>query len=331
VLNTPPRRLGDVVRARVEARLAAGAPHPLAALRGALEAREIPRGAEAAAGFLALVTELAARAPESPADLLAAVVERTGYVAWLDGQDNAEERRANVSELVAAAAEFARLSPDPGLAAYLGEAALLTDVDRLEEGADRVLMLTAHNAKGLEFPAVIVAGLEEGLFPHASSQQRPAELEEERRLFYVAVTRARDEVLLTAAAFRHRYVAGGGFGAAGGQVSRFVEEIPEHLLERDQPIRARSSAAHDGDEDYEEAGDVPEAWRSAGRGGFKAAGSRGRTHRRGVGREVYHETFGRGVVVEAEGEGEEARYTVRFGTRIKKVLGRFLSEGSHVE
>src|SRR5206468_3903546 len=160
----------------------------------------------------------------------------------LDGQEGAEDRMANVEELVGAAAAFAAASPEPGVAAYLTEAALLTDVDRLEEGADRVLLLTAHNAKGLEFPAVVIAGLEEGLFPHASSLQSSSELEEERRLFYVAVTRARDDVLLSAAAFRHRYTAGAGFAPAGGQVSRFVDEIPEVLLHRDQPMRARSGA-----------------------------------------------------------------------------------------
>src|SRR5206468_9446699 len=146
----------------------------------------------------------------------------------LDGQEGAEDRMANVEELVGAAAAFAAASPEPGVAAYLTEAALLTDGDRLEEGADRVLLLTAHNAKGLEFPVVIVAGLEEGLFPHGASSTDEAGLEEERRLFYVALTRAADEVLLTAAAYRRRFD-----GLRGGQVSRFVGEIPDDVLERE--------------------------------------------------------------------------------------------------
>ena len=337
VLNMPKRGLGDAVRSRIEARLMGGAADPLAALKGALAAREFNRGAESAAAFVALIDELTARAGESPADLLATAIERTGYLTWLEGQEQAEDRKANVGELVGAAAAFAAASPEPGLAAYVSEAALLTDGDRLEEGADRVLLLTAHNAKGLEFPAVIVAGLEEGLFPHASSLQSPSEIEEERRLFYVAVTRAQEHVLLTAAARRMRFMAGGGFGAMGGQVSRFVEEIPKDLLERDQPVVGHAAASLDddhhvpeGDDDQRPHWERPQAkrWREPAPAW---TASIPRTRGRGVGREVYHEDFGRGVVVAVEGQGGEARYTVRFGTRMKKILGRFLTEGSHVE
>src|SRR5207245_4750984 len=142
------------------------------------------------------------------------------------GEEQADERRANVEELVAAAAAFAATRGGT-LVDFLSEAALVTDVDRLEEGADRVLLLTAHNAKGLEFPVVIVTGLEEGLFPHASSLEDVDELEEERRLFYVALTRARERVILTAAAFRRRYDS-----PRGGAVSRFVEEIPHDVIDR---------------------------------------------------------------------------------------------------
>ena len=170
--------------------------------------------------------------------LIRLVIERTGYLASLQTDDEREsaERRANVEELVEAAAAFAAGSAETGVAAYLAEAALLTDVDRLEEGVDRVLLLTAHNAKGLEFDAVAIAGLEEGLLPHASALDDPKELEEERRLFYVALTRARRDVMLSAAAFRHRFTASG-YSAAGGQVSRFVDEIPAEVLERDEPMR----------------------------------------------------------------------------------------------
>jgi DNA helicase-2/ATP-dependent DNA helicase PcrA len=337
VLNTPKRGLGDAVRTRIEARLQLGAAHPLAALREVVAAREISRGSEAAAAFVTLIDELTSRAGESPAELLATTIERTGYLGWLEGQEQGEERQANVAELVGAATAFAEASSEPGLAAYVSEAALLTDGDRLEEGADRVLLLTAHNAKGLEFKAVIVAGLEEGLFPHASSLQSTSEIEEERRLFYVAVTRAQEHVLLTAAARRMRYSAAGGFGAMGGQVSRFVEEIPSQLLERDQPVIGRSFSSDDddlyvppSDDDQRPHWERPEAkrWREPAPA-WTASVPRRRG--RGVGREVYHEDFGRGVVVAIEGSGGDARYTVRFGTRLKKILGRFLTEGSHVE
>ncbi len=334
-LNTPKRGLGDAVRARIEGRLQAGAPNPIEAMRAALQEGALSRGASAATALLALLDELHARAAE-PADvLLRLVLERTGYLDWIAAEDEraAMERVGNIEELLEAAAAFAALAPEPGLANYLAEASLLTDADRVEEGADRVLLLTAHNAKGLEFDHVIVAGLEEGLFPHASSLEVPSELEEERRLFYVALTRARQQVLLTAAAFRHRYSAGG-YGGAGGQVSRFVDEIPAELLEREEPIRS-SRASENGDEYPEswaprrerrgprdwERGTVKDSWASAGPTTRSAA----------VGREVYHESFGRGIVMAAEGQGDTLRYTVRFGVRIKKVLARFLTEGSHVD
>jgi len=180
----------------------------------------------------------------------------------------------------------------------------------------------------------VVAGLEEGLLPHASSLDIPSELEEERRLFYVALTRARHEVLLTAAAFRHRFTSGG-YGAAGGQVSRFVDEIPVELLDREEPIRAsrveddehpaarrpRRAGHEPGERRKWNGGSPMNSWTSAGPTARSKA----------VGREVYHESFGRGVVMAAEGQGDTLRYTVRFGTRIKKVLARFLTENSHVE
>jgi ATP-dependent DNA helicase UvrD/PcrA len=334
-LNTPKRGLGDVVRARIEARMQAGAPNPIEALRAALQEGAFSRGATSATALLALLDELRARVSE-PADvLLQLVLERTQYLDWIAGEDErgAMERVGNVQELLEAAAAFAATAADPGLANYLAEAALLTDADRLEEGAERVLLLTAHNAKGLEFDTVIVAGLEEGLFPHASSLDIPSDLEEERRLFYVALTRARREVLLTAAAFRHRYTASG-FSAAGGQVSRFVDEIPADLIEREEPVRL----ARGRDDDDA----LPESWRprrdrreprewdsGSPRGSWASAGPTTRSP--AVGREVYHESFGRGVVMAAEGQGDTLRYTVRFGTRIKKVLARFLTEGSHVD
>ncbi|TMQ73336.1 MAG: ATP-dependent DNA helicase PcrA [Candidatus Eisenbacteria bacterium] len=335
-LNTPKRGLGDAVRARIEARVKAGAPNPIEALRAALQEGGLGRGASSATAFLELLDELRARAAE-PADvLLREVLERTAYLHWLEGEDEraAAERRANVEELLEAAAAFAATAAEPGLATYLAEAALLTDADRLEEGADRVLLLTAHNAKGLEFDTVVVAGLEEGLLPHASSLDIPSELEEERRLFYVALTRARHEVLLTAAAFRHRFTSGG-YGAAGGQVSRFVDEIPVELLDREEPIRASRVE----DDEYpaacrpRRAGHEPGERRKCNGGSpmnsWTSAGPTARS--KAVGREVYHESFGRGVVMAAEGQGDTLRYTVRFGTRIKKVLARFLTENSHVE
>src|SRR5262249_32202452 len=153
------------------------------------------------------------------------------YLAWLeDGVDaNGPDRAENVEELLVAAAQYAARQPEGGALGFLADCALLTDADRLPEGADACLLMTAHNAKGLEFDWVAVTGMEEGVFPHATALEHGDEIEEERRLFYVALTRARDQVVLTAAAYRRRYD-----GAMGGAVSRFVAEIPSGLVRAEE-------------------------------------------------------------------------------------------------
>jgi DNA helicase-2/ATP-dependent DNA helicase PcrA len=167
---------------------------------------------------------------------------------------------------------------------------------------------------------VVIAGLEEGLFPHASAEEEDGGLEEERRLFYVALTRARDQVLLCAAAFRRRFTPTGSV-ASGGRVSRFVDEIPTELLEHEEPEGAGWSRR------------APGATRGRARGRHPEAGvavaSRVATHR-AVGRVVYHEQFGRGVVQDVDGEGRDLKFTVRFGPGardVRKILGRFLTGG----
>jgi DNA helicase-2/ATP-dependent DNA helicase PcrA len=328
IWNTPRRGLGDALRTRIET---LDADRPLEALRTlAADGRLRGVAKSGAESFLGLMDELAARIGEPPAELLKLVLERTEYLRSLQesGEGDAADRQANVEELLAAALAYQPAEGAEGVAGFLAESALITDADRLEEGADRVLLLTAHNAKGLEFPVVVVAGLEEGLLPHASALEEPRELEEERRLFYVALTRAQEQVLLTAAAYRRRMVAGGAFFARGGQVSRFVEEIPAELLDREEtPGVARVGAAW-------APGYGGHGPRGGARRGDTSAGPAYRTGRalaHTVGREVHHETFGRGVVVMAEGEGTEIKFTVRFGSQTRKVLGRFLTGGADVD
>ena len=331
IWNTPRRGLGGGARETVEGYMAATGEGPVAALRGALAAGALTRQAAAGArGLLALLDALAERTADPADALLLLVLERTEYLKFLDAApgENAEERRANLEELVAAGSQFAG-GAGGTLADFLAESALTTDVDRLSDDADRVLLLTAHNAKGLEFPAVVIAGLEEGLFPHGNSMESENRLEEERRLFYVALTRAQDEVFMTAAAFRRRYD-----GARGGRVSRFVDEVPTALLARDEGAgrRARPGregrwrGSHDDGRDHDH--DRDRAFEAAAPSAWPAPPTR---RHAAVGREVCHEQFGRGVVVAAEGSGPDARYTVRFAGSVRKIMGRFLSEESHVD
>jgi DNA helicase-2/ATP-dependent DNA helicase PcrA len=356
VWNTPRRGLGPAVQALVEARLATST-GPIEALRSLVREGALRGAARSGAeSLLALHDDLRARLDEPTHLLMSRLLEKSGYLTHLEAssEHDFQERRANVEELGASAASFAATNGG-GLVEYLSECALLTDMDRVEEDTDRVLLLTVHNAKGLEFDAVVIAGLEEGLMPHASSSDDADALEEERRLFYVALTRARDEVLLTAAAYRRRFD-----GAWGGQVSRFVGEIPAELLRqegvslaaagaragmgRGRPAgggRAGSGSRRETDverwgdgrvDPHDEAADVD--FGDALPGGPShgvSAPARSAAARRAVGQRVHHETFGAGTVLAAEGEGPDMKLTVRFTSAIKKVLARFVTGGSDVD
>jgi len=333
VWNTPRRGLGPSVQAQIEARLAAGAPGPIEALRGLVREGGLRGPARAgASSLLGLLDELHARREEPLEQLFARLLAASGYLAHLESlaETDLDDRRANVEELAASTAAFAAAGRG-GLLEYLSECALLTDADRAGADGERAMLLTAHNAKGLEWGAVAIAGLEEGLMPHASARDDAAELEEERRLFYVALTRARDVVLLTAAAYRRRFD-----GARGGQVSRFVGEIPAALLRREGGAeigRGAPSPAHRWSARRDEADSRPAGWDDdaprfddvdGGPSHGVSAPARSAASRRAIGQRVRHERFGAGTVLDAEGEGAEMKLTVRFTGSIKKVFARFV-------
>ena len=146
-------------------------------------------------------------------------------MAIQDGTDDGEERWANLMELRNHAAEFDEIAPPEGLARFLEEVALVSDQDELEDVPDRVTLITLHAAKGLEFPVVFMVGLEEGLLPHRRALEDERELEEERRLAYVGMTRAKDRLYLVHAHHRSTYGVG-----AQADPSRFLAELPEELL-----------------------------------------------------------------------------------------------------
>jgi DNA helicase-2/ATP-dependent DNA helicase PcrA len=160
---------------------------------------------------------------------LGKALDRSGYLQDLreEHSEDAEGRIENLMELVSAAREYEVRSPEPSLGGFVDQLSLLSDVDE-EAGAKdaRVLMMTMHSAKGLEFPVVFIAGLEEGLFPHSRSAEDDAELEEERRLCYVGLTRAERRIVLTSAARRRVF---GDYQST--QPSRFIDEIPAELIE----------------------------------------------------------------------------------------------------
>ena len=173
--------------------------------------------------------------------LLGKVLDQSGYLRDLreDKSEESEGRIENLMELVSAAREYETREAEPSLGGFVDRLSLLSDVDK-EQGKNdpKVMMMTLHSAKGLEFPTVVLAGLEEGLFPHSRSRDDEAELEEERRLCYVGITRARKQLVLTSAARRRV------FGEyQNTEPSRFIDEIPADLIEEDRSESAVASSS----------------------------------------------------------------------------------------
>jgi DNA helicase-2/ATP-dependent DNA helicase PcrA len=228
IINVPARGIG----ARTLEELGAWAEARGVSLWQAVEAAgENPNLAPRARAQLGAFVELmrglmALAAGEPPSAVFDAALEGSGLQAAInDGSDEGEERWANVLELRGHAAEFDEIAPPEGLARFLEEVALVSDQDELEDVPDRVTLITLHAAKGLEFPVVFIVGLEEGLLPHRRALEDERELEEERRLAYVGMTRAKDRLYLVHAHHRSTYGVG-----AQSDPSRFLSELPEDLL-----------------------------------------------------------------------------------------------------
>jgi DNA helicase-2/ATP-dependent DNA helicase PcrA len=300
-------------------------------------------------------------APEqkvSTAELLKFLLDRTRYILLLEQEDSPESlaRVENLKELVNAAMD----SRDRGetITDFLDHAALVSDVDQFDE-AQQITLMTLHAAKGLEFPLVLLVGMEEGLFPHSRTLLAPTEIEEERRLCYVGMTRAMDTLILSRARMRRRYATD---SAEPSTPSRFLEEIPIELLEdAGSPGKVKGSTPKFDDYggthyDYENE-DQSSSW-GARRGGQKAAprtnyngqtynsidniadffASRGKKFSRpemqldepkggrGLrkGDRVRHPKYGMGIIYQREGDGEDARLTVQFERHgLKKLVEKY--------
>jgi DNA helicase-2/ATP-dependent DNA helicase PcrA len=191
-------------------------------VRQSLSARIV----QALAGFDALVIKLTDRSREpSLSGLLDEILERTGYRAYILGKEDGEERWENVVELRSVASEYDALAPEEALTAFLEKVSLVSDIDELDEKADAVTLITLHQAKGLEFPAVFIVGLEEGMLPHRKSFDDPAQMEEERRLCYVGITRAKKHLYLLRSHRRNLFG-----GSTANPPSRFLRDISPHLI-----------------------------------------------------------------------------------------------------
>jgi len=184
------------------------------------------RIAQALAGFDAVMTELIAQSRElSLSGLLDKILEHTRYREYLLSKEDGEDRWENIMELKSVASEYDELDPEEALAAFLEKVSLVSDIDELDEKADAVTLITLHQAKGLEFPAVFIVGLEEGILPHRKSFDDPGEMEEERRLCYVGITRAKERLYLLRSYRRSLFG-----GSTANPPSRFLQDISPHLI-----------------------------------------------------------------------------------------------------
>ena len=230
IINVPKRGIGETTITRISDYAAS---HGMSFYDAAVNANEIPglgRGVSKVKAFTYAIQALRAKAEfDSVRQLLEDIIDQTGYVKELEleGTEEARERIENIGELINKAAVFDETVHDGTLDAFLEEVALVADIDSMEEGEDRVLLMTVHSAKGLEFPVVFLAGMEDGVFPSYPSivSGDTSDIEEERRLCYVGITRAMKELTLTCA--KTRMVRG---ELQFNRVSRFVKEIPEELL-----------------------------------------------------------------------------------------------------
>ena len=294
VVNTPKRGIGDATVAALEAFAAIEQIPFLEATRRADELADLGARAKGAiAGFVGVMQRLQ-EAFESGATLqrmVEAAATESGYLLELEAERTveAEGRIENLRELGGVAAEFEQRSPDGSLAEFLEQVSLVSEQDEYDEESGSVTLMTLHNAKGLEFPVVFIIGLEDGVFPHYRSMGDPAHLEEERRLMYVGVTRARERLYMTYAWSRTL------FGSTSySPPSRFLGEIPTELvraLEEGELVVADGASVSPIRAAVEGRREIPQI---------------------SAGDTVLHDKWGEGVVLTVDGSGTDAEATVRF-------------------
>ena len=354
IINTPARAIGRTTVEQIEKFALQNRIGLWFAMVRMLEQKLFPqRAAAALEGFRKLVEELREVAEREPVhEIIRQILARTGYRKRLE-DDSALESKArleNLDELLNAAAESAERGE--GVAAFLDHAALVADTDALDEAAS-ISLLTLHNAKGLEFDLVFIAGMEEGLLPHSRVAESRMMLEEERRLCYVGMTRARKRLILTCARRRRRF---GGGSLQEQQPSRFLSEVPRQLVQpllgsgevSQVDLRAEQRLVRDGarrntytGKTYNSVEHIRQFFSTRGmpasgsaplelepRRPFAAAAPAVPKPARGgglaMGATIEHPRYGRGVVVRREGEGDDAKITVNFpGYGLKKIVVRY--------
>jgi DNA helicase-2/ATP-dependent DNA helicase PcrA len=311
VLNVPKRGVGDSSIGRLDAWSTANGMPFAEALRSAPEAGVTGRAIGGIDEFLDLLDRLTAAVPDGPGAVLELALDRSGYLAELQNERSVESegRLENLAELIGFAREFDAVDT------FLEQVSLVADADDIPDAeAGSVVLMTMHAAKGLEFPNVLIVGMEDGVFPHLRALGEPAELEEERRLCYVGITRARERLYLTNAWSRTL------FGSTQyNPPSRFLDEIPGQLLAVAEGSREQRRRRGGSDWGWSGTQSSPGLGRDQIVDAAIRAGQQPRTEPSGADRiglragdDVRHTKWGDGVVLDIIGSGEKAEAVVRF-------------------
>ncbi len=319
IINFPKRGIGDRALEEVELFSQAQGISFWQALLRVTEATAVPNKAAQSIGqFTAMLTALAVlvEAKTKPSVIIEAVLEQSGLLTELEASTDPQDevRVENLKELVSASMEyeerpFEELGEDEeiSLSGFLEKVSLVADADEIPDGQDHggvVTLMTLHTAKGLEFPTVFLTGMEDGIFPHARTLDDPKEIEEERRLAYVGLTRAEKRLYISRAEYRLT------FGTPKyNPGSRFLDEIPSELIEWKNETRSKSSSGSSGLRRRTPTTPPP-----------RATGKKSSAMVLEVGQRVSHDTFGLGTVVAVGGEGDKSEATINFGQYGEKRL-----------
>jgi DNA helicase-2/ATP-dependent DNA helicase PcrA len=324
VLNMPKRGIGDTSISRLDLFAREENISFFEALRRAGDAGVSGAARRGIESFVAVIDEVAGQEEQTPGALFEAVLEKSGYLAEFDNENSVEDagRLENLGELVSSAKEFAQVDE------FLEQVSLVADADDLSDD-DKVIMMTMHAAKGLEYPVVFIVGVEEGLFPHSRALVDANELEEERRLAYVGITRAQERLFLTHAWSRQQ------FGTTQyNPPSRFLDEIPEELVEhqgnvqnrpkarttRDDDWGGRKVSSFDPDDEFRER--QVDAAMAAGRLAAQRPPQPTNSQEIGlrVGDMVEHSVFGEGIIIDITGSGDKTEAVINFREKGRKHL-----------
>lgn len=319
IINEPKRKIGTATIQAVQDIAMVEGVSMFEVMRNSAKYAALSKAAPKLVDFCEMIDRLTEIAENDtlPA-LFEQTLEQTGYRAMLSAAGITEiDRLENVNELISNAVEYTNQSEAPTLRGFLEEVALISDIDNYDEDADAVVMMTVHSAKGLEFPVVFLPGMEEGIFPGGQSKDDPSELEEERRLAYVAITRAKEQLFMSHV--RERMLFG---STKYSPVSRFVKEIPEScIVDRTETHNTYASAGTQAKRQQEIA-KVKTAMHAPAFGGISKPASSVTAF--APGERIKHATFGEGEILSVKPVASDCLYEIAFDNfGVKKLMGSY--------